>query len=106
MAIRHWGRLDSPPRESALGAIESVLDVDDHRNALEKALQEGCNLIDTSTNYADGQSERLVGTVVKDLIAKRFITREEIIVVSKIGYVQGNNLARAEAREQGGKAIP
>jgi aryl-alcohol dehydrogenase-like predicted oxidoreductase len=85
------------------GGYRISLGVDDHRNALEKALQEGCNLIDTSTNYADGQSERLVGTVVKDLIAKRFIAREEIIVVSKIGYVQGNNLERAESREQAGK---
>ncbi len=88
------------------GGYRISLEVDDHRNALEKALQEGCNLIDTSTNYADGQSERLVGTVVKDLIAKRFIAREEIIIVSKIGYVQGKNLARAEAREQAGKPFP
>jgi hypothetical protein len=88
------------------GGYRISLGVDDHRNALEKALQEGCNLIDTSTNYADGQSERLVGTVVKDLIAKRFLSREEIIIVSKIGYVQGNNLARAESREQAGKPFP
>jgi aryl-alcohol dehydrogenase-like predicted oxidoreductase len=88
------------------GGYRISLGIDDHRNALEKALQEGCNLIDTSTNYADGQSERLVGTVVKDLIAKRFLSREEIIIVSKIGYVQGNNLARAEAREQAGKPFP
>ena len=87
------------------GGYRISLGVDDHRNALEKAIQDGCNLIDTSTNYADGQSERLVGTVVKDLIAKRFITREEIILVSKIGYVQGNNLARAESREQTGKPL-
>ena len=88
------------------GGYRISLEVDDHRNALEKALQEGCNLIDTSTNYADGQSERLAGTVVKDLIAKRFIAREEIIIVSKIGYVQGKNLARTEAREQAGKPFP
>ncbi len=44
--------------------------------------------------------------MLKDLISKRFISREEIIVVSKIGYVQGNNLSRAEAREQAGKAFP
>ena len=88
------------------GGYRISLGVDDHRNALEKALQEGCNLIDTSTNYADGQSERLVGTVVKDLITKRFITRKEIILVSKIGYVQGNNLTRAEAREEAGKPFP
>jgi uncharacterized protein YyaL (SSP411 family)/aryl-alcohol dehydrogenase-like predicted oxidoreductase len=88
------------------GGYRISLGVDDHRNALEKALQEGCNLIDTSTNYADGQSERLVGTVVKDLIAKQFLTREEFIIVSKIGYVQGNNLVRAEAREEAGKPFP
>jgi hypothetical protein len=88
------------------GGYRTSLGVEDHRNALEKALQEGCNLIDTSTNYADGESERLVGTVVKDLIAKRFITREEIIIVSKIGYVQGKNLARAESLEQAGKPFP
>ncbi len=88
------------------GGYRISLGVDDHYNALEKAIQDGCNLIDTSTNYADGESERLVGTVVKDLIAKRFITREEIIVVSKIGYVQGKNLARAKAREQEGQPFP
>lgn len=88
------------------GGYRISVGVDDHRNAFEKALQEGCNLIDTSTNYADGQSERLIGTVVKDLINKRFITREEFIIVSKIGYVQGNNLARAEAREEAGKPFP
>jgi len=79
---------------------------DDHRHALEKALQEGCNLIDTSTNYADGGSERLVGTVLKDLIRQGTIAREEIIVVSKIGYVQGQNLTRAETREQAGRPFP
>jgi len=88
------------------GGYRISLGVEDHRNALEKALQEGCNLIDTSTNYADGESERLVGAVVKDLIAKRFIAREEIIIVSKIGYVQGKNLARAESLEQAGKPFP
>ncbi len=88
------------------GGYRTSLGVEDHRNALEKALQEGCNLIDTSTNYADGESERLVGRVVKDLIAKRFIAREEIIIVSKIGYVQNKNLARAESLEQAGKPFP
>ena len=35
----------------------------EHREALKKALREGVNLIDTSTNYMDGDSERLVGSV-------------------------------------------
>jgi len=79
---------------------------DEHREALCKAIREGCNLIDTSTNYTDGASEQLIGGVLKELIGKQEITRENIIVVSKIGYVQAKNLARAEAKEQAGQAYP
>ncbi len=78
----------------------------DHRQALIDALRRGCNLIDTSTNYMDGDSERLVGSVLAELIKQGELKREEIIVVTKIGYVQGQNLQRAEAREQAGKPYP
>jgi hypothetical protein len=78
----------------------------EHRNALKKALREGVNLIDTSTNYMDGDSERLVGSVLRELIKSGELTREEVIVVSKIGYVQGQNLKQAEAREQAGRPYP
>ena len=88
------------------GGYRIDVGVEDHQRALEKALQDGCNLIDTSTNYADGGSERLVGVVLKDLITKQVLSRNEVIVVSKIGYVQGNNLTRAEAREQAGNPFP
>ena len=77
-----------------------------HREALTKALGSGWNLIDTSTNYTDGSSERLIGSVLARLIAAGALTREEVIVVSKIGYVQGQNLKRATAREQMGKPFP
>jgi len=78
----------------------------DHRQALVSALHAGCNLIDTSTNYMDGDSERLVGSVLAELIKKGELKREGIIVVSKIGYVQGQNLKRAEAREKAGQPYP
>lgn len=78
----------------------------EHREALAKALREGVNVIDTSTNYADGDSERLVGLVLADLIKQGDLAREEVIVVSKIGYVQGHNLKAAEAREKAGKPYP
>ncbi|HLZ35228.1 MAG TPA: aldo/keto reductase, partial [Nitrospira sp.] len=74
--------------------------------ALSHALQAGVNLIDTSTNYMDGESERLVGSVLHDLTAKKNLARDEVIVVSKIGYVQGQNLKQAEAREQAGRPYP
>ena len=78
----------------------------EHRVAFKKALQEGVNLIDTSTNYMDGDSERLVGSVLGELTKNGELAREEVIVVSKIGYVQGENLKQAEAREQAGRPYP
>ena len=88
------------------GGYRVDISSDEHRQALVKALREGCNLIDTSTNYADGGSERLVGSVLVDLIKRNELTREEVIVVSKIGYVQGQNLKRAESREKAGNPFP
>jgi aryl-alcohol dehydrogenase-like predicted oxidoreductase len=78
----------------------------EHRDALKKALRASCNVLDTSTNYMDGDSERAVGTVLAELIASGEIRREEVVVVSKIGYVQGENLKLAEAREHSGRPYP
>jgi uncharacterized protein YyaL (SSP411 family)/aryl-alcohol dehydrogenase-like predicted oxidoreductase len=77
-----------------------------HRDALRKALLEGSNLVDTSTNYTDGGSERLVGEVVAELARSGRLPREEVVVVSKIGYVQGQNLERAVDRESAGRPFP
>ncbi len=77
-----------------------------HRAALEHALTAGANLVDTSTNYTDGASERLVGAVVGDLARSGRVAREAVVVVSKLGYVQGGNLALAKAREAEGRPFP
>ncbi len=78
----------------------------EHRDALKQALRESCNLIDTSTNYMDGDSERLVGAVLSELITSGELARDEIVVVSKIGYVQGQNLKLAESKEKAGRPYP
>jgi uncharacterized protein YyaL (SSP411 family)/aryl-alcohol dehydrogenase-like predicted oxidoreductase len=78
----------------------------EHREALVNALETGCNLIDTSTNYTDGGSERLVGSVLAELAQDGRLPRESVVVVSKIGYVQGQNLALAQEREAVGKPFP
>ncbi|MFN3680451.1 MAG: aldo/keto reductase [Nitrospira sp.] len=77
-----------------------------HREALKKALRTACNLIDTSTNYMDGDSERLVGSVLAELITAGDLRREEVIIVSKIGYIQGQTLKYAEIRERSGRPYP
>ncbi len=78
----------------------------EHRQALEAALASGCTLIDTSTNYTDGGSERLVGAVLRDLAARDRAARDQVVVVSKIGYVQGRNLEVAMEREREGRPFP
>ncbi|MDF0651217.1 MAG: aldo/keto reductase [Nitrospira sp.] len=77
-----------------------------YREALKMALRSSCNLIDSSTNYTDGDSERLVGSVLAELVASSEVHRDEIIVVSKIGYIQGQNLKLAEAKEKAGRPYP
>ncbi|MCX4243307.1 aldo/keto reductase [Paraliomyxa miuraensis] len=71
-----------------------------HRRALADALRGGINLVDTSTNYGDGRSEALVGMVLANLVQQGELRREHVVVVSKAGYLQGQNLARAKARPQ------
>ena len=61
--------------------------------ALKDYLALGGNLIDTSANYGDGQSESLVGRVLRE------VPRESAIVVTKGGYIQGQNLTLARKRK-------
>lgn len=70
----------------------------EHRIALTNALQLGCKLIDTSSNYTDGESEKLIGEVIK-------VTGIRPILVSKVGYIQGNNLSIIDKLNQQGKAV-
>ncbi len=76
---------------------------DEHARTLRAAIQAGCNLIDTSSNYTDGRSEILIGNVLRELISAEQLERGEIIVVSKVGYMQGQNLDEAVRRESNGQ---
>ena len=78
----------------------------EHGAALEAALASGCNIIDTSTNYTDGGGERLVGRVLWEAGRAGRLPRESVVVVSKIGYVQGENLRLAIERERAGFPFP
>lgn len=73
-----------------------------HRRALADALEAGVNVIDTSTNYADGHSETLVGEVLAGAAAGG-LAREEVVVVTKAGYLQGGNLDEARRRARDGR---
>ena len=80
--------------------------VPEQDQALRDAFLGGCNLVDTSTNYGDGESERTVGRVLRELISQGHLLREEVVIVSKAGYVQGKNYVQAQNRENEGRACP
>ena len=63
-----------------------------HESALRQYLDAGGNLIDTSANYGDGLSETLIGRVMKDY------DRSKIVLVTKGGYIQGQNMILAGHR--------
>ncbi|HET7747073.1 MAG TPA: aldo/keto reductase [Vicinamibacteria bacterium] len=95
-------------RVSAIGFGGYRVDEDhvEHRDALREALASGINLVDTSTNYTDGGSERVVGAVLAELVERGTIARDEVVIVTKAGYVQGETLARAAEREEAGRPWP
>ncbi len=80
--------------------------VNSHEKALRKSILSGINIIDTSSNYSDGGSEKLIGTVLNELIKEGKILRDEIVIVSKGGYIQGNNFELASERERNAKPFP
>ncbi len=78
----------------------------EQRAALELALRSGLNLIDTSSNYADGRSERLIGEVLFHLADEHELERDEVVVVTKLGYVQGQDHQLAAARKALAEPFP
>ncbi|MDD4973152.1 MAG: aldo/keto reductase [Bacteriovorax sp.] len=71
----------------------------EHRLALTTALKLGCPLIDTSANYTNGESEELIGAVLSENPDFR------PILVTKAGYIQGQNLRIIEELNSKGLAI-
>jgi aryl-alcohol dehydrogenase-like predicted oxidoreductase len=71
----------------------------EHKKALVSALSLGCPLIDTSSNYTNGESEELIGSVLNEN------PNFKPILVSKAGYIQGNNLKVIEELNELGLAV-
>jgi uncharacterized protein len=99
-AYRSLGRTRLKASALGFGGYRIDEGIEDHEAALRFALAHGCNLIDTSTNYSDGGSEALIGKVMAS------VPREETILISKVGYVQGRNLEDANEKETKGDPYP
>ncbi len=90
-------------KNTGFGSYRVSSKIEEHYSSLRKAITEGIDLIDTSANYADGESEILIGRVLKDLISENIIRREDITLVTKAGYIQGQNYRRAIELKKEGK---
>jgi aryl-alcohol dehydrogenase-like predicted oxidoreductase len=55
---------------------------------VKEAVKNGINLIDTASNYRYGQSEKEIGTALKELYDEGITKREELIICSKGGFIQ------------------
>lgn len=106
--LRYRSLFEGGPRTSqaGFGCYRVNAGVPAHESALETALSEGVNLIDTSANYADGGSEQLVGNVLSRLVEDGRLAREGVVVVSKGGYLQGRNIALSQQRKAEGRPFP
>ncbi len=92
--------------QAGFGCYRVDVSVDAHREALTRALLQGVNLIDTSANYADGGSEALVGKVLGDLVNSGNLERQEVVVVTKGGYLQGENYEISQERKRERRPFP
>jgi aryl-alcohol dehydrogenase-like predicted oxidoreductase len=106
MAYGPFGKTGLWISQAGFGCYRISPEVAHHRQSLRLALLSGINLIDTSTNYTDGDSEVLVGSVLAELIEAGGLRREELVVVSKVGYLQGRNYAESQARRAANQPFP
>lgn len=82
----------------AFGTYRTGLDDPEHKAALTLALKEGIRLIDTSTNYMNGDAERLIAEVINDAYGGH--KPDDLEIVSKCGYIQGSLLEEIKKNEQ------
>jgi aryl-alcohol dehydrogenase-like predicted oxidoreductase len=103
LACAPFGRTQLMVSCAGFGCYRISAGVSLHARALQRALASGINLIDTSSNYGDGGSEELVGQVLAHMIESGELRREAVAVVSKAGYLQGQNYALSQERQRQGQ---
>ena len=69
-----------------LGEPDSQTDVM-VKDAVKKSIMSGINVIDTAINYRAQKSERSIGQALSELISDNSITRDELFICTKNGYV-------------------
>lgn len=88
MQLRAVGNTGLKVSRLGLGTMTWGRDTDEHeaRAQLTAYVEAGGNLIDTASGYTDGDSERLIGSLLGDVVA-----RDEMVVATKAGIARRGN---------------
>ena len=71
LAYKALGKTQFHVSEAGLGMYRMSHQNQNHRDAFKQALNNGINVIDTSSNYMDGDSETLVGNELSNCSVNR-----------------------------------
>ena len=70
-----------------------------YTNAVVRAVQLGCNVIDSAANYRFQRSERSIGEALKSLTSEHGFAREELVICTKGGYLPFDGAPARNVRE-------
>lgn len=70
-----------------------------YADAVVRAVQLGCNVIDTAANYRFQRSERSIGHALKTLTTEHGFAREELVICTKGGYLPFDGAPPRNVRE-------
>ena len=81
---------------SYLGNYDDDTD-EQYRQAVVRAVESGCNVIDSAINYRLQRSERSIGAALQDLTDRGF-QRDEIIIATKGGFIPYDSAPPVDVR--------
>jgi aryl-alcohol dehydrogenase-like predicted oxidoreductase len=79
-----------------LGNYDDATDQAYHQ-AVVRAVEAGCNVIDSAINYRLQRSERSIGTALKEMATKGY-SRDEIVIATKGGFIPYDGTPPKDAR--------
>ena len=69
-----------------------------YQEAIRRAIELGCNVIDSAINYRFQRSERAIGAALKQLFESERAARDEVIIATKGGFIPFDDQPPRDAR--------
>ncbi|MCB0379124.1 MAG: aldo/keto reductase, partial [Bdellovibrionales bacterium] len=103
---RRLGRTNIMVSPICFGSLRLTPQNGIYKETLYNALKGGIHLIDTSGAYGNGASEILIGEVMREFIFDFPQHKDDIVLCTKIGMVQGATLQELNSRKVAGQHVP